>query len=81
LSGRFKGYSGYISNLHKLCDESLLPFPAWGAGNVSPYFTISPHIYPVILNSFPNKYHYHFHYKKLYEVTRRTFPYMPSQAA
>jgi hypothetical protein len=35
--------------------ESLLPFPAWGAENVSPLF---PHFYPVILNSFPNKLSY-----------------------
>jgi hypothetical protein len=30
--------------------ESLLTFPAWGAGNVSP-FSISSHFYAVSLNS------------------------------
>jgi hypothetical protein len=38
--------------------ESLLPFPAWRAGNMSPFF---PHFYPVILNPFPNKLYYYVH--------------------
>jgi hypothetical protein len=41
--------------------ESLLPFPAWGTGNVSPFFNISLHFYPVILNFFPNKLYFYFH--------------------
>jgi hypothetical protein len=31
-----------------------------GSRNVSPFSLISPHFYPVILNSFPNKLYYHF---------------------
>jgi hypothetical protein len=41
--------------------ESLLPFPVWETGNVSPFFPTS-HFYPILLNSFPNKFYYYFYY-------------------
>jgi hypothetical protein len=31
-------------------------------GNISPFSPTSPHFYPVILNSFPNKLYYHFYH-------------------
>jgi hypothetical protein len=39
--------------------ESLLPFPARKCVSL---FPISPHFYPVVLNSFPKKLHYYVYY-------------------
>jgi hypothetical protein len=52
--------------------EPLIPFPAWGAGNVSPISPIFPHFYPVILNSLPNKLYYYFYDKENNNTHRDT---------